>query len=150
MTSLADVVAFEKAHADTELQWFGHEFFEQALQRRGRENPDYATARERNLRRMIDDILEPALVHGDVLISAAYGPAWESDLENGGHSNAVASVATMPAAVTGWPIATVPVGVVDGLPVGVAIIGRAGREDDVLAAAALIERIVNFTARPTI
>jgi len=150
VTSLADVVAFEKAHADTELKWFGHEFFEQALELRGRENPDYAVARERNLRRMIDEVLEPALVHGDVLISAAYGPAWESDLVNGGHSNAFASVATMPAAIAGWPIATVPVGLVDGLPVGVSIVGRAGREDDVLAAAALIERIVNFTARPAL
>ena len=150
VTSLADVVAFEKAHADTELKWFGHEFFEKALELRGRENPDYAIARERNLRRMIDEVLEPALVHGDVLISAAYGPAWESDLVNGGHSNAFASVATMPAAIAGWPIATVPVGLVDGLPVGVSIVGRAGREDDVLAAAALIERIVNFSARPAL
>ena len=143
VTSLADVVAYEKANADTELKWFGHEFFEQALDLGGRANPDYAVARERNLRRMIDEVLEPALVHGDVLISAAYGPAWESDLVNGGHSNAFASVATMPAAIAGWPIATVPIGLVDGLPVGLTLVGRPDQEWSVLNAAATIEEVVH-------
>lgn len=42
----------------------------------------------------------------------------------------------------GLPAVAVPTGVVDGLPVGVQLVGRAFREDDCLAAAEVIERAV--------
>jgi amidase/aspartyl-tRNA(Asn)/glutamyl-tRNA(Gln) amidotransferase subunit A len=41
----------------------------------------------------------------------------------------------------GHPAASVPAGLVDGLPVGMQLIGRLGRDDDVFAAAAAYERI---------
>jgi aspartyl-tRNA(Asn)/glutamyl-tRNA(Gln) amidotransferase subunit A len=47
---------------------------------------------------------------------------------------------THPWNMTGQPAASVPIGFVDGLPVGVQIIGRVGGEATVLRAAAAIER----------
>jgi amidase len=48
---------------------------------------------------------------------------------------------TYPANFTGHPAASVPAGQVDGLPVGLQIMGRLGADGDVLAAAGALERI---------
>ena len=139
--SLLDVIRHEDAYADDEQRFFGHDLFLQAVATGGRSGPAYRDARARNLAWAVEVCLEPALADADVLVAAAYGPAWKSDLVVGGHP-AVASVATMPAAIAGWPIASVPVGLVHGLPVGAALIGRPGSEAVVLAAAARLEAAV--------
>ncbi|MGA2836954.1 MAG: amidase family protein [Acidimicrobiales bacterium] len=143
--SLADVVAFDQAHADVELPYFGHEQFTQALATGGRAGDAYAGARNRNLGWAVTTCLEPALDGADVLIAAAYGPAWKSDLVVGGHAGVVSSWVTMPAAIAGWPIMSVPVGLVHGLPIGLALIARPGQESALLAAARRVERLVDAT-----
>jgi len=136
--SLADVVAFEDEHADVEQPYFGHDIFETALTLGGRSNPSYAPARERNLRWAIDTCLTPALEDVDILLAPAYGPSWKSDLVVGGHPGP-ASPATMAPAIAGWPILSVPNGLVHGLPIGVAMIARPNDEWTLLAGAGLIE-----------
>ncbi len=140
--SLADVMAFELAHPDTELAHFGHELFDQAVATGGRAGSAYGRARAANLHWAVDTCLEPALAGADVLIAPAYGPAWKSDLVVGGHADAVASCATLPAAVAGWPIASVPIGLVHGLPIGLALIARPGAEWVLLDAARRVEELV--------
>ncbi len=139
--SLADVAEFEQAHADVELPYFGHELFTQALATGGRGGGDYAAARDRNVEWAVATCLEPALDGADVLIAPAYGPAWKSDLVVGGHAGAVSSWVTMPAAIAGWPIMSVPVGLVHGLPIGLALIARPGEEWALLAAAGRVEQL---------
>ena len=80
-----------------------------------------------------------------MLVAAAYGPAWKSDLVIGGHAGAVSSWITTPAAVAGWPIMSVPIGLVHGLPVGMALIARPGQEHTLLDAAATVESVVAAT-----
>jgi amidase len=146
--SLADVVAHEDAQADVELPWFGHELFVQALGTGGRAGEGYAPARARNLEWAVSTCLEPALDGADVLVAAAYGPAWKSDLVIGGHAGAVSSWVTTPAAVAGWPIMSVPVGLLHGLPVGLALVARPGEEAVLLTAAARVESLVAATGPP--
>jgi len=144
--SLADVMAWEDAHADVELPWFGHELFLQALNTGGRSGDPYGSTRERNLEWAVSTCLTPALDGADVLVAPAYGPAWKSDLIVGGHASVVSSWATTPAAIAGWPIISVPIGLVHGLPVGLALIARPGEEWTLLAAAAQVELVVSATA----
>lgn len=139
--SLDDVIAFEDEHADVEQIWFGHEFFLQAVDTGGRAGPAYEEARRRNLQWAIETCLTPGLEGADVLVAPAYGPSWKSDLTVGAHPGP-ASPVTTPAAIAGWPILSLPMGVIDGLPVGCAIVGRAGSEWRMLDAARRIERII--------
>jgi len=137
--SLDEVVAHEKAHADVELRHFGHELFEQALASGGRASPAYAAARARNVAWATTGCLEPALESVDVVVAPSYGPAWKNDLTLGGHPAAYSGICSAPS-IAGWPIATVPMGLVDGLPVGLSLVGRPGTEAVLLAAAAGLEQ----------
>ena len=145
--SLAEVIAYEDREREREQPWFGHEHFLQALALGGTDSALYHDARTRNLAWALGNCLEPALAGVDALIAPTYGPAWKSDLILGGHPAANAST-TMAAAIAGWPIATVPMGLAQGLPVGLGIIGRPGSEPELLAVAATVERI-RSASRPT-
>jgi amidase len=140
--SLAEVVAFNNVHAERELAHFDQGLFEQAVAFGGRRNPLYAEARARNLEWAMRDCLVPALEGADVVIGAAYGPAWLSQLGLG-DGNGFASGATTAAAIAGLPIISVPVGVIDGLPVAVAIVARPNDEWTLLAAGELVEQLVD-------
>ena len=137
--SLADVVEFNRAQAARELAYFGQEYFERAVPSGGRNSEAYQGARDRNLRFARDACLGPALATGvDVLVAPAYQPAWKSDLLHGDQVAGGGAVCT-PAAILGWPILTVPMGVVDGLPVGFSIVGPAGSEATLLAVGQALE-----------
>ncbi len=150
--TLADVVAFDQVHAGVELPWFGDELFTQAIGTGGRRGAAYAGCRARNLQWAVTTCLGPGLDGADVLLAPAYGPAWKSDLTVGGHAGAVSSWVTTPAAIAGWPIMSVPIGLVHGLPVGLALIAHPGGEGTLLAAARRVESVAEAVAplpRPT-
>jgi amidase len=142
--TLADVVAFNRANAETELPWFGQEFFEQALTAAIRDPAAYAQARQRGLRAARDEGIDKVLLQHqlDALIAPAYGPAWLSDLVNGDQV-AGGSVTAAPA-VAGYPLVSVPMGLVHGLPVGLAITGTAGSEATLLRIARGVEHAVGL------
>ena len=140
--SLADVVEFEDRFAEVEQRYFGHEFFVRALASGGCASADYGAARERNLRWARDLCLRAVLEDYDVVLAPAYGPAWKSDLVNGDNAKYV-SPSIMAAAVAGWPIISVPMGLVDGLPVGLTLAGRPHSEWTLLAAARQVEEALS-------
>ncbi len=139
--SLTDVIAYEDEHRDREQVYFGHELFLKAVETGGRKGEQYAEARSRNLAWAVDTCLGPGLDDVDVVLAPAYGPSWKSDLVVGGHPGP-ASCVTTPAAIAGWPIMCVPIGLVGGLPVGLAIVGRAHSDWTVIAAARRIEQLL--------
>jgi amidase len=146
VASLADVVSFNAAHADAELSVFGQEFLEGAVAAGGRRSPAYQRARERNVAWARDSCLGPAMATGvDVLIAPAYRPAWKSDLTHGDQLSGGGAICT-PAAILGWPILTVPMGLVDGLPVGLSILGPAGSEASLIAVGHALETALGLAA----
>ena len=138
VATLADVVAFEDEHAQIEQRYFGHEFFTRAVASGGCATEVYRRARERNVHWAVARCLAPVLADDDIVMAPAYGPAWKSDLVNGDNAKYV-SPSIMSAAVAGWPIVTLPMGLVDGLPVGLTLVGRPHSEWSLLDAARHIE-----------
>jgi amidase len=120
--SMADVIAFNLAHADTELKFFGQEWFELA---EARINPftgnviteaEYQAALDHE--RLIGGPqgIDAALASRnlDALVSPTGSPAWTTDVVNGDHFLGASS---SPAAIAGYPSITVPAGDSFGLPV---------------------------------
>jgi amidase len=141
--NLAEVMAHEQRYAPLELAHFGHDLFDQAVELGGCAGGAYQAARARNLAWALEACLLPAIANVDVLVGPTYGPAWKSDLALGDHLTAASSITTAPA-IAGWPIATAPMGLVDGLPVGFGAVGRPGSEAQLLA----VCRVVEQPARP--
>jgi amidase len=148
--SLAECIDFENEHRDVELPFFGHEFFDQSLASGGRAGEAYHDARARNVEWAIDQCLTPALNDCDCFIAPCYSPAWKNDLILGGSGSAHWSQVTQAPAIAGWPIATVPMGTIDGLPVGLSIVGRPGSEATMLAVAAGFEKLLDLGRTDTL
>ena len=144
---LREVIAHEELHAATELAYFGHERFERAVELGGCGTETYRAARSRNLAWALGTCLEPTLAGADVLVAPTYGPAWKSDLVLGDQLAAASPITNAPA-IAGWPIATAPIGLVEGLPVGFGAVGRPGSEALLLAVCRAVERPVRPTWRP--
>jgi amidase len=124
--SLEDVVAFNEAHADQELHYFGQQYFEQALEGPSVGSAEYVAARAACLehgREGIDAILRNHDL--DALVTPSYAPALPIDLVNPEYHS---GSCTSPAAMAGYPLLTVPSGIVQGLPVAVSFWGTAGSE----------------------
>ena len=130
--TLADVIAFNRAHADREMPWFGQELFEQAEALGDLDSPAYLEVRAACIRGSRDDGLDRVFErHGvDAVIAPTGGTAWLIDPIAADHS---AGGFAGPAAVAGYPHLTVPAGLVRGLPIGLSFVGRPFDEERLLA-----------------
>ena len=136
--SLADLIAFNKANAATELRWFGQESFERAEKNVDRAAHDKARANSFKLAgpEGIDALLAKNNVA--VLIAPTEGPAGMIDLVTGDHFLSVGAGSL--AAIAGYPHLTVPMGAVEGMPVGLSFIGAQWDDKRMLDLGAAYER----------
>ena len=137
--SLADLIAFNAANADTEMRWFGQELFH--LAEATTDRTAYETARANALRIAGPETLDTLLADNSVqfLVAPTRGPAWISDLVNGDNYNGSIGFGS-PSAIAGYPHLTVPMGQIEGLPVGISFFGAKWADHDVLKAGAAYER----------
>ncbi|PZU11545.1 amidase [Sphingomonas sp.] len=138
--TLADLIAFNSAHADMEMPLFGQESFVEAEAGRPPDNPDYLAARDRAKRHAGPDGIDRLLRDNDVavLVAPTRNPASLIDPVNGDSGRRGPGTGSI-AAVAGYPHLTVPMGAVKGLPVGLSFIGPAWSEARLLALGAAYE-----------
>ncbi|ABC62316.1 amidase [Erythrobacter litoralis] len=138
--SLQELVEGNEAAGEAELRWFGQQLFEQALE--ATDTAAYETARENAVRIAGEETIDRLLADFDVefLVAPTRGPAWVSDLVVGDNFNSSIGFGS-PAAIAGYPHLTVPMGQVEGLPVGLSIIGAKWEDHAVLKAGSAYERI---------
>ncbi len=114
--NLADIIAFNKQHADTAMPYFQQETLESSQALGGLDSVDYKAALRRSTgaRGYIDRLLKEHRL--DAICSPTNGLACCIDLINGDYDTGFSF--SSPAAMAGYPHITVPMGMVHGLPVG--------------------------------
>lgn len=147
--SLTEVIEFNRANADKELRWFGQDTFIAADKLTDAEA--YAKARANSLKLAgelgIDKLLADNKV--SLLIAPTAGPAWSTDLVTGDRFLGIGAGSL--AAIAGYPHLTVPMGAVEGLPVGLSLMGAKWQDYAVLQAGAAYERARTATLpRPSL
>lgn len=136
--SLTELIEFNRANADRELRWFGQDTFIAADKLTDAEA--YAKARANSLRLAGELGIDKLLADNNVtlLIAPTGGPAWSTDLVTGDRFLGIGAGSL--AAIAGYPHLTVPMGGVEGLPVGLSLIGAKWQDHAVLKAGAAFER----------
>jgi amidase len=154
--SLADAIAFNKAHAAAEMPFFGQELFEQS-QALDTTNPDLqqpgfgmsynealATDRRIGGTHGIDKVLQDLNV--EAIVASSAGIAWATDLIYGDRPGIYTT--QTPAATVGYPIIHVPSGLLKGLPLGVSFFGTAFSEPTLIKLASGFEHVVHGRSEP--
>jgi amidase len=149
--TLEEAIAFNKANADVELQYFGQELFEQAQEKGSLVETSYVNALKRSQslarERGIDAVMDQQKL--DAIFAPTIGPAWGIDLIYGDRGDSRIGGAIMsPAARAGYPHITVPAGFIHGLPVGVSFVGRAFSEPTLIKIAHAFEQITKARRAP--
>ena len=152
VSTLADLIEFNRRHAAEEMPIFGQDLFEQAQTKGDLRSPDYLKARAALDRAADRDGLAALFSQFkvDVLMAPGNGPAeliepvWGDHYENSGGWPAIGSAA----AIAGYPSLTVPAGFIRGLPVGVIFVAPRQRDGLLLHVGHAYERATRARRAP--
>lgn len=146
--TLADIIAFDRAHAAEEMSLFGQGFFERAEKTKGLDDPEYQKAKAQAQRLAGPEGLGKLMADNrlDALIAPTVAPAWMTDTVLG---DQVPGGTGGLSAIAGWPHLTVPMGQVRGLPVGLSFMGPAWSEARLLGYGYAFEQAAHGRKPPT-
>ena len=147
VTSLSDIIAFNKANRDREMTYFGQEWFLRANEKGSLADPVYRKALEDSRRIARTEGIDRALGDYDLdaIVVPTSGPPGLTDLVNG--DSYTGNNATLPA-VAGYPHITVPMGYVFGLPVGLSFFSGPWKEPTLLKIAFAFEQAQKIRREP--
>ena len=145
--TLSDLIAFNQEHADREMPYFQQEIMLQAEAKGGLESPEYQKALAKTRRVSRHEGIDKALNEQqlEAIIAPTGGPAWPIDLVTGDHFIGGSS---SPAAMAGYPSITVPMGFVQGLPVGISFFASAYSEPTLIKLAYAYEQATHHRKAP--
>ena len=145
--SLEALIAWNKANAGKAMPFFDQEIFEKAQAKGALTEPAYLKAKADARRLAGPEGLVAALDKNklDALLTPSMSPAWITDHVLGDH---FVGAGYGIAAVAGTPSITVPMGDIDGLPVGITFLGRAWSEPELLGYAYAYEQATRARKPP--
>jgi amidase len=144
---LPDLMAFNQKNTDREMPFFGQEILEAAAKKGPLTDKAYREALAKNHELMrakgIDAVLGKHKL--DALVVLTNGPAHLTDLVNG---DADTGGSSSLAAVAGYPSITLPAGWINGLPVGISLVGKAWSEPALIRLAYGLEQALGMRKPP--
>ena len=145
--SLQEIIAFNDAHKDQEMPWFGQEIMIQAQAKGPLTEKKYIDELASNLKMSRTDGIDTTMDKNklDAIIAPTGGPAWPTDLINGDHFTGGSST---PAAVAGYPNINVPAGFSHQLPIGISFFGRPYSEATLIKIAYAYEQATKHRKPP--
>jgi len=103
---------------------------------------------------LVEDLLadRDALVLPTIPVVAPETGSRVIELGDGREMGVQEALTALPGAFncSGSPVVSVPVGLVDGLPVGLSLVGRIGADQELLAVAGVVEEATRFSGRPAL
>lgn len=145
--NIEELIEFNKKDS-VEMAFYGQEYLVMAAEKEGMESDTYKNTlkkmqtaiRENGIDKVMDE-------HNlDALVSPTGGPAWKTDRVNG---DSFGLGSSSPAAISGYPNITVPMGFVADLPVGISFFGRAWSEPVLLEIAYAYEQGTKHRKAPS-
>jgi amidase len=147
LKTLAEIIEFNTANAETAMPIFGQEIMEMAEAKGPLTDQDYLDALEKSKRIARAGINDTMKEHNlDALVAPTNGPSWMTDHVNGDHYSLSSSAL---AAISGYASITVPAGYVFDLPAGLSFIGGAFSEDALIKMAYAFEQATQARRAPT-
>ena len=149
--NLDDLMKFNEEHHERELALFGQDLLAASNATAGMADERYPTTQAALRKAARDDGIHALLDEHDldVLIAPSRQPAFLIDAVNGDSSPDLGVGADYLPAIAGTPNLTVPMGTVQGLPVGLSFMGRAWDDATVLRVGYAFEQITQAIAWPT-
>jgi amidase len=144
--TLDDLIAFD-TNTPAEMEFFNQDIFEQAAKAPAITDEAYLDAKATAARLAGKEGIDKLLADNNLvaLVAPTGGPAWTTDLITGDHFLGSAS---SPAAVSGYPHITVPMGAVRDVPVGLSFFGPAWSEETLIGLAYAYEQISKARVTP--
>lgn len=146
LKTMADIIAFNDANADTVMPFFGQERMLSAQAMGPLSDSEYLEALALS-KEISQSGIDGALSEYDLdaLIAPTRGPAWMTDNVSGDHSSGISSSSL--AAISGYASITLPAGDVLGLPIGISFIGAEFSDATLIQFAYALEQ-AGYTRQP--
>ncbi len=144
--SVEELIEFNKGDS-IELRYYDQELLLEAQKKGDITSKEYLDALSKMNRLVREEGIDRVMKEHnlDAFIAPTGSPAWKTDLVNG---DAYTVSSSSPAAVSGYPNITVPMGYVDGLPVGISFFGRAWSEPLLIELAYSFEKGTKYRRAP--
>jgi amidase len=137
--TLKDVIEFNRQHESRAMPFFKQEILEKSEVRGTLDDKEYKDALKKILtttRNGIENMLKENRL--DAICGPTNGPTWCTDLVNGDFFTGYGMYS--PAAIAGFPSISVPMGTVQGLPVGLTFFSKAWEEPALISIAFAYEQ----------
>lgn len=144
--TLSDVIIFNKNNEPKAMPYFKQETLESSNKALGLDSASYkeAVSKTTSSRKIISDLMEQYKL--DAIVGTSFGIPSLIDLFNGDYSGGFYFAS--PAAMAGFPHITVPMGLLNELPVGFSIMAKANEDGKVLGMGYAFEQATKHRAAP--
>ena len=144
--SVEELIEFNRSDS-IELRYYDQELLLEAQKKGSVDSKEFTEILNKMNRLVREEGIDKVMAENDLdaFMAPTGSPAWKTDLING---DAFVISSSSPAAISGYPNITVPMGFIDGLPVGISFFGKAWSEPQLIEIAYSYESGTRYRKAP--